>query len=304
MELAIDLGASNVKIAAQTDAGVFTSSFKSLATTNIFGLKNVVTYNSHKIAFGAGNSLIEQDKTERKYLEETIILAASIAFNGLKAVEVDLGIGLPIHTYKSQKKAKFKLKLDSLVGTVLKGDVDGNPIAVSIKSIEIFPEGYSAFLEVAADVPKLPTTFIDWGYKTTDVINLFIDNGEWALQKVHTVPTGIYDVLSHMKEQLYNNDIDLKPEQIDHYLRNTPIIPTKHGATNLKNYLDKEKFIIDGIMSELKVVMPDIESTNIYLSGGGATIAKDLIGKDYNIFTIPEEKAFYANALGYLLQLK
>lgn len=307
MKLAVDLGARNVKVIGMVEDKVHMDTFKSLATTSVFGQKDVVDYKGTQVALGVGDSLIEQDKTERKYIEQTILLAAFKVFSkhDLNNLIIDLGVGLPIHTYKSTKKAKLQLKLDSLVGTDLKGLIDGKPICVKINSAKILAEGYSAFLSVSNEIPKAPTTFIDWGYKTTDVVNLALEDGNWVLQQVHTVPVGIFDILSIMKESLYNNDVDLSQSEIDQYLRTTPVIPSQHGSISLKQYLTKGKPIVDKVFQELKVVMPNILSTNIYMCGGGTDIAQELIGNDYsNIFTLPnEKKSLYANAVGYLLQI-
>lgn len=306
-KLAIDFGARNVKVAGMADGKLQMDTFKSLATQSVFGHTNVVSYKGTHVALGSGDSLIEQDKTERKYIEQTILLSAYKVFSkhDLNNIAVDLGVGLPIHTYKSTKKAKLQLKLDNLIGTTIVGTVDNKSIKVKINSARIFAEGYSSFISVSGDIPKAPTTFIDWGYKTTDVVSLAIEDGEWSLQQVHTVSAGIFDILSIMKESLYNNDVDLSQSEIDQYLRTTPIIPSQHGSVSLKQYLVKGKPVVDKVFQELKVVMPNILSSNIYMCGGGTDIAEELIGNDYqNIFKLPnEKKSLYANVLGYLLQI-
>ncbi|MGL5764249.1 MAG: hypothetical protein ACRCX8_01280, partial [Sarcina sp.] len=147
--LVVDFGNSNMKIAYRNEEGeIITHLIKSLATRNGLGTQNIVSYNNSTVLFGSGIPLVEQDKTKRRFVEESILLAAKLC--DITSGKVELCVGLPLNLYKTGLKDVYQSDMSHLKS--LKGDVDGVGINITIDSVKVFAEGFSAFIAYSRDI--------------------------------------------------------------------------------------------------------------------------------------------------------
>lgn len=309
MKLAIDLGNSNIKFVADINGAIALKAIRSLVTTNSLDTNYVVSHQSKTLHFGVGDSLVEVDKTDRKYIKETILLGVYELYGASeKAVDVDLALGLPLDLYKSSKRADFEDKVKTLTNVVIDGEVNGEPVLVKVKSVTVCAEGYSAFMNLAKDIDKdYAALIVDIGFGTTDYIGV-THTGKWQIDGYGTVDKGLYDIFDAVKAEVLDkekikalNDV----LAVENKFLNNPMVLTKTGEFDINNYLYAAKPAVDSIITALNKKFPDMHSRKIYVVGGGAELFTKIAGvslqhkQDIKLAT-----RLYANAIGYLLQIK
>lgn len=298
-KIAIDFGNSNTKIAYRDETGeINTFVIKSQATRNGLGSENVVTYDNCSVMFGVGEQLTEQDKTKRKYIEHSILLAAKMC--GITSGKVELAVGLPLSLYKTGLKELYQANMSKIKG--LKGEVDGTAVNITVDTVKVFGEGFSAFVACSRDVSVAPSTIIDIGYKTTDVVALSKSNGKWKIDSYCTVNKGMLDVYKDMSHALLGKGIVLKEEEIESRLENNPVILTENENENLEEYLVFSNDTVASIYNQIKLSIADISNRMNYLVGGGANAIIELLPTKNKQVIGDKEKCIYANVLGYLFQ--
>ncbi|MGL5765137.1 MAG: hypothetical protein ACRCX8_05780 [Sarcina sp.] len=299
MRIAIDFGNGNTKIAYRKDDGVIEKILvRSLASTENLALDNVVKYKDQTVCFGVGEVLTEQDKTKRKYLEHSLLLASKLC--GATSGKIEFAVGLPLNVFKSKRKESYITELSKIKG--LKGDVDGTPINITVDTIKVFAEGFSTFIAYSKDIDQSPAALIDIGYKTTDVLTISKTNGKWKIDSYLTVNKGMFDVYKDMSKALFEDEIILKPEEVADRLENNPIIVTEDSGVNINNYVVAAAGTIEEIYREIKLNIADIGNRSSYVSGGGANVVTDLIPTKNRRSLGDIQKVVFGNVVGYLFQ--
>lgn len=307
MKLAVDLGASNIKVVGMINNEIQYHTIKSCATTDSTDNNLIVEFNNRTVYFGVGEPLIKQDKTEREYIEETFLLAAFLVYHQ-NHMEVDIGIGLPLNIYKSSKKDDYQAKMDELVGTTLKGVVNGVPIVMGIRSITILAEGYSAFIAVMPDIKVSPALIVDHGYRTTDILAIAKDfEDKWVIEDYLTIDRGLYEVYMDIAKQFVDvNKIVLTPEQIEYRIEKSPLIPVRGSKVDIREYIKFGNKVAEYIYNKIELKVSDIYTRDIYLLGGGASIMTIILKEKLGdrVVVMDKTKQMYANAVGYFLQIQ
>lgn len=288
-----------MKIAYRNDSGEIEKHLvKSLAIKDGIGTENVVTYAGYNLVFGSGSPLVEQDKTKRKYIEQSILLACK--YCGVLSGKVEIVVGLPLNIYKTTLKESYQADMSKI--KALKGEVDGVSINVTVDTIKVFAEGFSCFIAYSKDITITPSTIIDIGYKTTDVVALSKTNAKWKIDGYCTVNKGMLDVYKDMSHALLGKGIILSPEQVEERLENNPLILTEGAEENLNEYLVFANETVAAIYNELRLNIADIGNRMSYVVGGGANAIHDLMPTKNKQVIGDKEKCIFGNALGYLFQ--
>lgn len=312
MKLVIDLGNSNMKFAGEVEGKPVFSVVRSLVSTNSLDTNYVVSCGETTLHFGVGDSLVEVDKTDRKHIKETILLGYHQIYGASeKAVDIDLALGLPLDLYKSSKKEDFENKVKNLTNAVLAGEVNGDPVVVKVKSIKICAEGYSAFINV---MPGIDTNYsaliLDVGYGTTDVIGVTYNKNlkKWQIDNYKTVDKGLYNIYDAIQVEVLDKEKTKNvtdASAVETILLNNPIVLTKTGEFDINNYLYAADPVVENILSVVNKFFTDMSSRKVYLVGGGAELFDKLTKhKLSHKQTVNKGTCLYANASGYLLQLK
>lgn len=308
--LAIDLGASNIKIAGMVSSKIKLDKIKSLATTYGKDTKNTVILNGHKYHFGIGEPLIVRDKTKRKLIEESILLSYYKIYGKTKkqGQDVNIAIGVPINTYLSDNKLKtFNETLDELRNLTLDGIVNNENVTLKINDIKVYAEGYSAFSVIANDIDITNNNIIvDIGYKTTDVIALQIVNGEWEIISNFTISKAIWDIFMEVSKALFDIGIELSPEQIEQRLLNAPNLTLGDTKIDLNKMLLNGLPVVEYIYNQLDLQIPGLNTSNIYLIGGGSIFFNYILDNKYpNVILLDNENSLiYSNVIGFLQQME
>ena len=260
-----------------------------------FGAQAVVTLDGEKYLVGdaarlSATSLFTHEKaTDRLTIALTKIAVAQVAGPGYHMV--NLGVGLPLSWYASQKDALAK---------ILTGPADVDDSHLMIESATVFPQGIGALVSVG-DLPWSGLVgLVDIGYRTVDYLVAEVRDG---LPQPLTQYAGTYSGGMHVAFQAMSQAVEqqthVRFEPHEFTDRETV---TAHGETvdlepfrrsafealagDLSRHLDTSW---DGIADKLD---------RLYLAGGGAVAL-------YPYFTglaaptlLPDSQ--WANAQGFL----
>lgn len=306
--LAIDLGASSIKMAGIIGDDIKVDKIKSLATNYGKDNKNTVILENSKYHFGVGEPLIVRDKTQRRLLPESILLAYyKIYGKTLKPQLINLAIGVPINIYLADSKLKaFEKSINELKNLIIDGKVNSETVTLKINEIKVCAEGYSAFGAIAEDIDENNNNVIvDIGYKTSDVIALEKVNEEWNITANFTIAKGMWDIFVEIEKALFDLGIELSPEQIEQRLLNAPVFSIGNKPIDLKKLLVKGESVANYIYNQLDLQISGLNTSSIYLIGGGSIFFNIILNDRYpNIVLIDDiKKLVYANVIGYLQQL-
>lgn len=298
-KLGLDLGNSSMKVVGGEGDTLIYKRARSLATTNSDDTSQVVDIDGEVVYFGVGTSLIEHDKTDRKYLAHSILLAVYEVY-GPGEHQVALGVTLPIDLYKLMKDT-FRKKVEEL--KKISGKVNGKAIDITIKSISIDAEGLIAFYALMPEIPKGPILFIDMGHGTTDVIaaNVDMETKKWRIEGSQSFHFGGFNLLTELRGPLYaETKTFFTVTEIEQYIANGG----KIGRTQINSlYKAALSAKVNEMFKDINQVFHDMSFREIYICGGCAPMLEACLEED-NIHIIPDQKMVYSNAVGSYLKIK
>jgi len=315
--LALDLGSANLKIAGQIGNEVKFKKIKSKVSLDALDTNYVVKLGDRVLCFGVGDSLIQQDKTQREYIEETILLAVNQIYGDFDGIlKIDLALGLPLDLYKSQNKREyFEMKINSMLTKTLSGQVNGQDVFVKINSFKVCAEGYSGFLALHEKMDiTTPFLIVDAGYRTTDILSINInqEDKELIIGNFKTINTGLLEVFEDIQKKFLNDTgCNYTAEVIEDRILNAPMVKIGLDSVNMKDWIKYGEHTVKEIFKTIQLSFPDMNSRNIYPIGGGAYTINDIIeymlseGKiNYKTEIIgTQNELIYANVAGYFFQL-
>lgn len=296
-KIGLDLGNSSMKIVAGEKDQLIYRRIRSLATLKSEDNNHVVDM-GQSVHFGVGSPLIEQDKTDRKYLEESILLAVYESY-GAGAHEIALGLTLPINLYKLSKEP-FKAQIEAM--NVLKGKVNGLEVQAELKKVNIQAEGLAAFYALMPEIPKGPILFIDLGHRTTDMIaaNIDSENGKWRLEGSESLQCGGYELLNDLQNALYpKTKTFFSTQQIEQIMAAGGKVGRLQIESLYKEALSERVADMEKAIHQL---FNDLYFREVYLCGGAAPLFAACYDKD-NLTVLKDNKMMYSNAVGSYLKL-
>ena len=320
IKIGLDLGASNIKMVTykenKEDKKFYFEKkiIPSLVTNSGIDNKYLVKSDESSVYFGVGESLALLDKTERPYFLETVALAIKELYEESDEVfNVELGIGLPLNLYKSNKKEDFEKEINSKYGknklnSFIVGDKN---IEFKLSNIKVYAEGYSAYYALADKITSPSFVLVDIGYKTTDIIGVSIQSEKNAIVDGYlTINKGMLEVYTEMcKEFLDIEKTAFIPKKLEQRLLYIPSIKIKEKTIektiDLNDYIKYGKIVVDDIINQISLKFTDINIREMILVGGGATIVNKILKEknNLNLNILDKDESLYANATGFFLQL-
>lgn len=314
--LAIDLGSANMKMTGEVEGEMKFKKIKSLVTNDSIDDNYVVVMNDKTLYFGTGNSLIQQDKTKREYIEETVLLCAHEIYGATEnTLRIDLALGLPLDLYKSEsKRESFELKMKAMQSKTLSGYVNGDEMFVKINSITIMAEGYSAFMALHEKMDTTsPFMVVDIGYRTTDILSVDIDNeGVMTIGNYTTINAGMLEVFEDIKKAFMNDTGSVMPAtSVESRILSSPKVKVGFETFDIREWIKYGKNTVSEIFRQTQLRFPDTANRNIYLVGGGACIVNEIVQHmveekmlDFDTQIIAnQEELIYCNVAGYFMQI-
>ena len=297
-KLALDLGNSSFKIVGGDKDNLIYKRIRSLAAESSQDTNYVVDLNGESIYFGVGTPLVEHDKTERKYLAHTLLLAAYEIY-GPGEHNIELGLTLPINLYKLMGE-HFKAKVESF--KELQGMVNGSNVYIKLKKVIVESEGLAAFYALMPEIPKGPILFMDLGHRTTDIvaINVNTDTGKWKIEGSYTLQQGGYEFLTDLQNPLFLAEHTFfSVQQIEQLLA----AGGKVGKTQIQSLYEvvlSER--VNNMVKEVNQVFNDMMHRKIYLVGGASEMFAACYKED-NLEVVKDKKMIFSNPVGSYLKL-
>lgn len=302
-KLGLDLGHSNIKITTMLAGNLINKNIRSLYDTTGFSNENLVEIDGEKIYFGSGSSLSNGDKTRRRYVKHTLLLAVSKVFGSQSTpIDIELAVGLPLNIYKSDKKQKYTNDLTELFNGVVSGMVAGNQVMVNVVRIKVCAEGHSAFIALKDDLTENECVVIDIGHGTTDIVYM-IKSEKWKAESVETIQTGfgeIYEAIAN--EHLNKGGTPLDVETVEKRVMYDLKLKNNDGTIRARDYLYVAEPIINDVLDKISKQFNDFDSIPCLIVGSGSSLLKDYIRLD-NVKIYDGDKAMYSNSIGYYCQL-
>ena len=241
--LAVDLGNFNIKT---SEGIIFQSRFRKI--TEEFEDTNVFEFKNKKYEMGIGEFDNTYNKAEKDYMPN-LMYAIYKSIDEDKS-SINLVLGVPASNLGI--KESFKEELE---GKIFKFSVDGNMKMVKINKVATVAEGLSSFYTLRKEQRDKDTLIIDVGGRTVNVCTFV--NGK-CIEKF-TIPLGVINLYNKVAENYNSNGNNATTEEIIRLVNNKTI------------NCNKEKVeIVNNILNAIKLKINNIETYNIYLTGGGA----------------------------------
>lgn len=260
-----------------------------------------------KMYVGVGKLNNNVLKHTRKYLlEQTLVMIHELYPNDSE-LKVDLKLGLPP---KQLFNDRYLQEFENLFPTskVFNYSVGGTSKKVTLNSIEVFAEGYSAFVNLVDEITsKQDILSIDVGGGTTDLCNYTWDYEDemYYPDEVDTIPKGIIDFSEEIAKYFNNKEnADIQKEFIDNLLKNDiEVIEYEGKEFKLSDYLVALNPMMDDMINDITNKFGKLDRYLVVGIGGGYKTFNRMINSQIKKeIEIDREKQFYANALGYLEQ--
>ena len=238
-------------------------------------------------------------KHTRKYLLEQALVMIHELYPNDSELKVDLKLGLPPEQLFNDSYLK---EYENLFPTskVFNYSVGGTSKKVTINSVEVFAEGYSAFVNLVDEITsKQDIISIDVGGGTTDLCNY-----SWDYEDEMYYPDETYTIEEIAKYFNNKESADIQKEFIDNLLKNDiEVIEYEGKEFKLSDYLVSLSPMIDDMMNDITNKFGKLDRYIVVGIGGGyKTFNRMMNNQIKKEIEIDSEKQFYANALGYLEQ--
>ena len=288
--LGIDHGYGNMKTAHR----VFKASVEKEPTIGA----NILGYNGIEYGIGAGHKEFQVEKIgDEDYLLLTFAsIGYELHFRGLQEADIYIAAGVPLFWVKEQK-VSFKEYL--LQKEKVEFSYKGRKYCVRILGVEIFPQGYSAFLNEITEA-KGQNVLADIGNGTMNVA--FMNKNIPIPGKLFTEQFGTYQCMKESRNELIKEcKVEVPDEIIDEVFRyGNADIPDKYISVIqrvAKEYTNK-------VFQKLREYGYHADLQKLYFVGGGSCLIKNFAEYDRDRVYIIDDICATAKGYEFLMSQK
>lgn len=271
--IAVDLGNFNVK---NSDNIVFQTRFKE-GTLDGLHDGNVITYGGINYVMESGSWEHEGNKAVKNYMPNLLYsLSKSVGLNVTEA-SFDVALGLPILQMPQKEKIKEKLE-----NKTFEFSLNGKAKKFNINKVAIIAEGFSSLYVLGDNERSRDILMIDIGGKTVNVV----EYSNKRVGKTDTLYFGAFRLYSLIKDRLAGEGKSINLDEIERLVKGNWIKDIQS---------EKEQFI-DEVLNQLKENF-DINTYNVYFTGGGSILLSDVINSKINNLNVVPNPLF-SNCIG------
>lgn len=241
--LAVDLGNFNVKTSEEV---IFQSRFREVQKEFITGECLLFNNKLYEMEIGSFDNTF--NKAQKNYLPNLLYAIYKSVREEISSINLVLGVPAS----NGKLGVNFKNELE---GKTFNYSFGNNERIVNIEKVATVAEGLSSFYTLSKEERKKDTVIIDIGGRTVNVCSFL--NGK-NIEKF-TIPQGTIDIYNEVANNYNSNGNNATVEESIRLLRG--------GFLEAKT--EKNNFIIK-MLNSIKLRINDIETYNIYLTGGGS----------------------------------
>lgn len=283
--IGIDHGYGNMK----TRHCVFSSGIQRSITEPPVNSR-VLKYKSRYYMVGGERMSVKERKSEDDdyYLLTMAALAEEMRVRGLKEVDVQLGVGLPLMRMGAEKSDFLKyLKQNE----ELNFSYEGTRYKVHVSGVYAFPQGYAAVAKNLSRY-KRTTILLDIGSWTVDVLVLVEQTPDLARCK--SLSMGTITVMEEINETLRQKlGHEIEESILKEFMITGKGLPGRY-ANIVKDALSS---YVQRILSTLYSMKFNLELLDVVIMGGGAVLFENFLPELPENFTILSD--IHINAIGY-----
>lgn len=273
--IAIDLGNFNIK---NSDNIIFQTRYQE-GTLDGYAGGNEITFEGKSYVMETGNWEHEGNKAIKNYMPNLLYSLSKSIPNNVTEATFDVVLGLPILQMPQKEKLKEKLEKQTF-----NFKLNNMQKSFTINRVAVIAEGFSSLYVLGEAERGKDILMIDIGGKTVNVV-------EYSNRKVgkkDTLHVGAFKLYGKIKDKLSGDGKTHNLDEIERLVKNGWI-------TDIEK--EKKQFLAD-ILNELKENF-DIETYNVYFTGGGSLLISDVINSTINNLNLVPNPLF-SNCLGNL----
>ena len=257
---------------------------------------HMLEYDGQSYVIGSGRQALQKDKTatESYYLLTLAAIAMELEARKLSGeAEVILAAGLPLTSFGRDKKAFRQYLLRD--GKPVDFRYEGRPYRITIRDVQLFPQGYSAVI-CQPELLEQPSVIVaDIGGWTVDLME--VDNQVPNAATCRSLELGVIRCLNEISEQLRRTlGLSLTNAQIESVMRGA----TTSLPREAKELIQKEaEQYISHLLSAIQECGMDYRAMPMVVLGGGASILARHVSPRAGLcglFTLEDDKR---NAQGF-----
>ena len=232
---------------------------------------HVLEYDGQFYVIGSGRQALQKDKTatEDYYLLTLAAIAMELEARKLPGeAEVILAAGLPLTSFGRDKKAFRQYLLRD--GKPIVFRYEGRPYRITIRDVQLFPQGYSAVIWQPELLEQPSVIVADIGGWTVDLMG--VDNQVPNAATCRSLELGVIRCLNEISEQLRRTlGLSLTNAQIESVLRGTP----SSLSREVRELIQKEaERYTARLLSAIQECGLDYRAMPMILLGGGTSLFK------------------------------
>lgn len=260
--------------------------------------RNLLLYGGNFYSIGSNRLNVQMDKTinDDAFILSLPAIADAINKSSIndEKIEIFLGVGLPIVHY-GKLKNKFR---DYFLRSDISFDYNGQKFNMDIVNCKVYPQGYSAFMELYSAYKDVTANLIDIGGYTIDFFR--IDTGIINPSTSYSIPFGIIILITSIQQELMKLNINLTESQIqDIILGKEPFIFDVEVKQIIQS---KTQEYIENLLSKIVEFGFELRIPTIFV-GGGSMMLKEYIETTGRV-KYSEYLDNFSNARGYKLLLE
>lgn len=257
---------------------------------------HVLEYDGQFYVIGSGRQALQKDKTatESYYLLTLAAIATELEARKLPGeAEVILAAGLPLTSFGRDKKAFRQYLLRD--GKPIDFRYEGRPYRITIRDVQLFPQGYSAVIWQPELLEQPSVIVADIGGWTVDLME--VDNQVPNAATCRSLELGVIRCLNEISEQLRRNlGLSLTNAQIESVMRGVPTTLPRAAKELIQR--ETEQYI-SRLLSAIQECGLDYRAMPMVVLGGGASILARHVSPRAGLcglFTLEDDKR---NAQGF-----
>lgn len=227
---------------------------------------HVLEYDGQFYVIGSGRQALQKDKTatESYYLLTLAAIAMELEARKLPGEEeVILAAGLPLTSFGRDKKAFRQYLLRD--GKPIDFRYEGRPYRITIKDVQLFPQGYSAVIWQPELLEQPSVIVADIGGWTVDLME--VDNQVPNAATCRSLELGVIRCLNEISEQLRRTlGLSLTNAQIESLMRGAAATLPREA----KELIQKEtEQYVARLLSAIQECGMDYRAMPMVVLGGG-----------------------------------